>query len=171
MILPALLRKVHYWGSVIIALPIAVVIGTGLLLQLKKEVTWIQPGEIKTKAREVSITPDQILKAAMAEAPLEVRSWEDVARIDIRPDRGLIKVSAVNHWELQLHATTGEVLQVAYRRSDLIESLHDGSWFHDAAKLWLFFPSGVLLLGLWLTGMYLFFLPYWIRSKRRVPRN
>ena len=68
MILPALLRKVHYWGSVIIALPIAVVIGTGLLLQLKKEVTWIQPAEIKTKAREVSITPDQILKAAMAEA-------------------------------------------------------------------------------------------------------
>lgn len=170
MVLPALLRKLHYWGSIAIALPIAVVIATGLLLQLKKEAAWIQPGEVRTEAREVTVGPDQILQAARAATPLEVQSWSDIARIDIRPDRGLIKVSAANHWELQIHSTTGETLQVAYRRSDLIESIHDGSWFHDAAKLWLFFPSGVLLLGLWLTGMYLFFLPYWIRSRRRLPR-
>jgi len=171
MVLPTLLRKLHYWGSIVIAVPIAVVICTGNLLQLKKDISWIQPEEVKTKAREVTISPDQILKAAIAASPLEVKTWDDIARVDIRPDRGLVKVSAQNHWELQLHAGTGETLQVAYRRSDLIESLHDGSWFHDAAKLWIFFPSGIVLFGLWLTGIYLFVLPYWVRSKRRLPRS
>lgn len=167
MALPSLLRKLHYWGAFVIAVPIAVIICTGIVLQLKKEIAWIQPTEVKTTARAFAITPDQILSAARAEPALAVRSWDDIARIDIRPDRGLIKVSAQNHWELQLHSATGEKLQVAYRRSDLIESLHDGSWFHDSAKLWLFFPSGILLFGLWLTGMYLFVLPYWVRFKRQ----
>jgi uncharacterized iron-regulated membrane protein len=167
MVLPALLRKVHYWGSIVIALPIAVVICTGILLQLKKDVSWIQPKEIRTEARHVAITPDQILAAAMAAPALQVASWDDIARVDIRPDRGLVKISAANSWELQLHAVTGAPLQVAYRRSDLLETIHDGSWFHDTAKLWLFFPSGIVLFGLWLTGMYLFVLPYWVRTKRR----
>lgn len=171
MALPTLLRKLHYWGSLVIALPIAVVICTGALLQLKKEIAWIQPVEVKTKAREFAITGDQILEAAKTAPELQVQSWADIARVDIRPDRGLVKVSAVNHWELQLHSATGETLQVAYRRSDLIESIHDGSWFHDAAKLWIFFPSGVLLFGLWLTGMYLFVLPYWVRAKRSARSN
>ena len=171
MALPALLRKLHYWGSIVIALPIAIIICSGLLLQLKKQISWIQPAEIRTRAREVAVTPAQILDAAKASPALEVRSWDDVARVDIRPDRGLIKVSAKNHWELQLDASTGASLQVAYRRSDLIESIHDGSWFHDAAKLWVFFPSGILLFGLWLTGIYLFVLPFWVRSRRRVPRG
>ena len=167
MALPTLFRKLHYWGSIVIAIPIAIVICTGLLLQLKKQVSWVQPQEVKTPARQVTVTPHQILTAAQSHDVLAVKSWDDIARVDIRPDKGLIKVSADNHWELQLHAETGETLQVAYRRSDLIESIHDGSWFHDQAKLWLFFPSGLLLFGLWLTGMYLFVLPYLVRARRR----
>jgi len=171
MSLPALVRKLHSWGSIVVALPIAVIIGTGLLLQLKKDVLWVQPREVKTEARHVAVTPDQILAAAVAAPALQVRSWSDIARVDIRPDRGLVKISAANHWELQIHSVTAEPLQVAYRRSDLIESIHDGSWFHDAAKLWIFLPSGVVLFGLWLTGIYLFALPYWVRSKRQTARR
>jgi len=48
-------------------------------------------------------------------------------------------------YEAQVDLGTGAIMHVAYRRSDLIESIHDGSWFHDSAKLWLFFPSGILL--------------------------
>ncbi len=65
MVLPALLRKVHYWGSIVIALPIAIVICTGIFLQLKKDVAWIQPKEIKTEARHVTITPDPYAAAPM----------------------------------------------------------------------------------------------------------
>lgn len=171
MLLPTLFRKLHYWGSVAVAVPVAIVISTGLLLQFKKQLTWVQPVEVRTKAREVAVTPDQILEAARNAPALAVDSWADIARVDIRPDKGLIKVSADNHWELQMHSVTGETLQVAYRRSDLIETIHDGSWFHEGAKLWIFFPSALVLMGLWLTGMYLFALPYWVRAKRRPQTN
>ena len=167
MLLPTLLRKLHYWGAILVALPVIVVICTGLILLWKKDVSWIQPAEIKTTTREVTVTPDHILRAAQAAPALEVRSWADIARVDIRPDRGLIKVTAQNDWELQLNSGTGESLQVAYRRSDLIESIHDGSWFHKRAKHWIFFPSALLLLGLWVTGLYLFALPFLVRAKRR----
>lgn len=75
------------------------------------------------------------------------------------PGKGLLKVVSTNRCEIQLCASTGNLLQIAQRRSDLIESLHDGSWFHPAAKLWVFLPVGVVLLGLLLTGLYLFFVP------------
>ncbi len=78
----------------------------------------------------------------------------------------MLKVQCKNSWEIQLDAQSGQILQVAYRRSDLIESIHDGSWFHSRAKMWLFFPAGVIVLGLWLTGIYLFFLPHWVRWRR-----
>jgi hypothetical protein len=84
----------------------------------------------------------------------------------VRPDKGLVKVNARNHWELQLDAATGQRLQVAYRRSDLLESLHDGSWFHPNAKLWVFLPAGFVLLGPWITGAYLFLLPFRARRAR-----
>lgn len=94
-------------------------------------------------------------------------TWDDIHRMNVRPDRGIIKVTARNRWEVQVGAARGTVLQVAYRRSDLIESIHDGSWFHDAAKLWIFLPSGALLLFLLITGIYLFFIPYLARSRRK----
>ena len=55
---------------------------------------------------------------------------------------------------------------MAYRRSDVIETIHDGSWFHDNVKLWIFLPTAVVVLGLWITGIYLFILPYGVRWSR-----
>ena len=77
----------------------------------------------------------------------------------MRPDKGVVKVRSENQWEIQIDLERGTVLKTAYRRSDIIEQLHDGSWFHDAAKLWLFLPAGIIVLILWLSGMYLFLFP------------
>ncbi len=78
------------------------------------------------------------------------RVWESVAVVDT-----------------ELDAKTGDVLQVAYRRSDLIESIHDGSFFHDRAKLWAFLPTALILGLLWGSGIYLFVLPHHAKWKRR----
>ena len=80
--------------------------------------------------------------------------------MDVRPEKGIVKVRTKNRWELQIDTNTGQVLQEAYRRSDLIETLHDGSWFNSSIKYLIFFPSGIVLLVLWLTGIYLVLLPY-----------
>ena len=166
------LRKLHRWGSILIALPFLLVILTGLLLQLKKEIAWVQPPSKRGTAMGPALTFEQILRVMQSVPEAEVRSWNDIDRLDVRPDRALIKVQCKNSWEVQLDAQEGKVLQIAYRRSDLIESLHDGSWFGEPIKLWIFLPAAGIVLGLWLTGMYLFFLPLvvkWRRKKRPDP--
>ncbi len=55
---------------------------------------------------------------------------------------------------------------MAFRRSDLIESIHDGTYFNDHFKRWVFLPAGVVLAMLVITGLYLFLLPYIAQRKR-----
>ena len=160
-------RKVHYWASLFIAVPSLIVICTGLLLQVKKQITWVQPPEQKGEHKEPSLSLPQILEISRSVPEAKVSDWKDIQRIDVRPSKGVLKVVPKNNWEIQIDSTTGKVLQVAYRRSDLIESLHDGSWFHEWVKLGVFLPTGITLLLLWLTGMYLFFLPIWTRARKK----
>ena len=167
MRLNLLTRKFHRWGALVIALPLLVVISTGLLLQLKKQIRWVQPAERRGAATVPAVSMQQVLAASRSVPEAGVRGWDDIDRVDLRPSKGMLKVTSMNRWEIQIDAHTGAVLQSAYRRSDLIEQLHDGSWFHGAAKLWLFFPSGVVLLVLWLTGLWLFWLPYSVKRRRR----
>jgi uncharacterized iron-regulated membrane protein len=162
-------RKFHRWGAIIVAIPFLIVIATGLLLQLKKQVAWVQPPEQKGSGSAPMLTMDAMLLAARSVPEAGIQTWGDIDRIDVRPKKGLIKVIGLSRWEIQLDASTGAVLQSAYRRSDLMESLHDGSWFHPLAKLWIFLPSGVIVFALWVTGIYLFLLP--IRSRRAKARG
>jgi uncharacterized iron-regulated membrane protein len=160
-------RKLHRWGSIAVALPFLVVLVTGLLLQLKKQLPWVQPPEQRTANTVPMLSMDRILEVARSVPEAQVSDWSHIDRLDVRPGKGIVKVAATNHWELQLDLASGELLQSAYRRSDLIEQLHDGSWFHDAAKLWIFLPSAVVVLGLWVTGIYLFLLPFRAKANKR----
>lgn len=160
-------RKIHRWGAIISALPVLIVIVTGLILQVKKEFEWIQPGTAKPEAMGMIIGFDEVLEAAKTVEEAGIQSWDDVDRLDVRPGKGVIKIRANNRWEIQIASADAEVLQVAYRRSDFFEELHDGSWFHDNAKLWIFLPSAIIMFLLWLTGIYLWLLPYRVRRAKR----
>ena len=105
----------------------------------------------------------QIIKQVKTVEQAQINSWQDIDRLDVRPSKGVIKVRAHNQWEIQLDSKTAEILQVAYRRSDFIESLHDGTFFHDNANLWLMLPTAIVLLTLFITGLFLFFYPYYKR--------
>lgn len=160
-------RKLHRWGALIVCVPLLLVIVTGLLLQVKKQVKWIQPPTMAGSATSPSIQWDQILDVAKGVAEANVHSWQDIDRLDVRPEKGLVKVQCKNRWEIQIDLQSGAVLSSTYRRSDLIESLHDGSFFATAAKLWIFLPSGIVLLGLWITGAYLWWLPIGAKRKKQ----
>jgi len=164
-------RVVHRWGSIIVAVPVLVVILSGLLLLLKREFSWIQPASQRGGSKELVLGFDQILEIAKTVPEAGIESWEDIDRLDVRPSKGMLKVRAENRWEIQIDTRSGEILQVAYRRSDLIESLHDGSFFHDKVRLWVFLPSAVVLLGLWLTGLYLFILYLYLGRRGRHARE
>ncbi len=159
-------RKTHYWIAICISLPMLVITTTGLLLQFKKQAPWVQPAEHRGTGKAPTIGMDRILSACREIPELEVQSWSDISRVDIRPSRGMLKVLAENSWEAQIDSRTGEVLHVAYRRSDWLEALHDGSWFHAWVKFGLFIPAGVGLLVLLGTGLYLFWLPIVVRRRK-----
>lgn len=164
-------RKIHRWGAILVALPFLIVLVTGVILQLKKDVAWIQPESQKGVSLSPSISFAEILKISKSIPEAEITAWSDINRLDVRPDKGIVKVRANNHWEIQIDTETGVVLQSTYRRSDIIESIHDGSWFHDSAKLWIFLPSGIIVLVLWVTGIYLFFVPVISKRKNRIRKK
>ncbi|MEN9791359.1 MAG: hypothetical protein RLZZ63_1017 [Gemmatimonadota bacterium] len=166
MRLSLLSRRLHRWGALLTALPLVLVIGSGLLLQVKKQLPWVQPTEQRTAVSVPGLSWDLILAAAQAMPEAGVTGWEEIDRVDVRPSKGILKVITKSRWEAQLALADGAVLQTAYRRSDLIEHLHDGSFFGDPIKYWIFLPAGILLFGLWLTGIYLWALPTLTRRKR-----
>jgi hypothetical protein len=166
-------RKVHYWISFGAALPMIVMIGSGLLLQAKKQWPWVQPVEQRGTGTTPVIDLKDVLSALRTVPDMNVQTWDDVNRLDVRPGRGVVKAWLMNGYEVQVDLGTGTVLQTAYRRSDLIESIHDGSWFAgDWTKLGLFLPSGVVVLLLWLSGLWMWWVPFAAkRAKARKVRQ
>ncbi|MEO1656602.1 MAG: PepSY-associated TM helix domain-containing protein [Pseudomonadota bacterium] len=167
-----LIRQIHHWASPLIMLPLGLVVVTGLMLMLKKDIAWIQPptarGDAPTELPSQSF--EELFNVARQVEELDLQAWDDLSRVDVKPDKGVVKFIAANNWEAQIDTATGEVLQVAYRRSDLIESLHDGSFFAGWTKKAIFLPSGVVLFAMWGTGIYLFVLPHfknWQKARRK----
>lgn len=160
-------RKVHRWGAVIAALPLLVILASGVVLQLKTESAWIQPPTQQGTGTELLLPWDQVLEVTKGVPEARVESWADIDRLDVRPSKGMLKVRCKNRWEVQIDTSSGKVLSSTLRRSDWIESIHDGSWFHDSFKLWVFLPTGLILCGLWVTGVYLWLLPHLVRRRRK----
>ncbi|MEL6859169.1 MAG: PepSY-associated TM helix domain-containing protein [Pseudomonadota bacterium] len=168
-----LLRQIHYWLSLAVAVPTVIILVAGIFLMLKKEVAWIQPptqsGSISDELPEISF--QQMVEAARKYPEAQINEWTDIDRIDLRVGKGVAKLRANSGWEVQVDTRSGEVLNVAYRRSDLIEQIHDGSFFSDAVKLYVFLPTGILLIIMWGTGIYLFLLPRFRKKKKPIAKS
>ncbi|MEM7647482.1 MAG: PepSY domain-containing protein, partial [Pseudomonadota bacterium] len=80
-------RKIHDQVALWAAIPILVIILSGLILQLKKEFHWIQPPTVRGSSYELKLSPDEILGIAKSTSEAEIESWEDVDRLDIRPSK------------------------------------------------------------------------------------
>ena len=160
-------RKIHFWGAAIIALPVIIVIISGQLLLLKDNLAWIEPPTAKGQGDAPTLKMSEVLTISKTIPEINVTGWDDIRRIDVRPGKGVMKIRTRGGWETQIDHQTGEVLQVAERRSSLIESIHDGTFFHDNIKLWVFLPSSIVLLILWLTGLYMFFITLTAKNKAR----
>ena len=164
-----LFRKVHHWGAIVIAIPLVIMIGAGVLLMIKKEIEWIQPISLSGIERQQipMASMQDLFMAAKSVKRAQFTSWGELDRADLKPGKGIIKFVSATQWEVQVDTASAKVLQVAKRRSDTIESIHDGSYFADWMKLWLFLPVGIVLFILWLTGVYLFVLIEYKKAKQR----
>lgn len=150
-----------------IVVPLLVVFGTGILLLTKKEFSFIQPPTTKGISTVPSISFERVLSIASAVEQAQIGSWDDIDRLDVRPGKGIIKIRSNNSIEIQIDGRSGDVLQVAMRRSDFIESIHDGTFYQKNANLWLMLPIAITALVMGITGIIMFFIPYVRRAKNR----
>jgi uncharacterized iron-regulated membrane protein len=165
-------RRTHAWISICFAVPLVVVILSGILLQLKKQLPFVQPVERAGVTHEPVATPAQYLEAINRGKVDGKVTWKDVQRVDIRPSKGIAKVILKSDVEYQVDLGTGHILQRELRMSDFIESLHDGSFFAgDISKLGVFLPAAIGLLILWLSGIYMFWLPLITKWKKKRRTN
>lgn len=99
----------------------------------------------------------------------------ELNRIDVRPEKGVAKFNFdYDYWEVQLDGTTGKVLAVSKRNSDLIENIHDGSILDvlfntnsDILKLIYTTIMGTALLTFTITGFWLWYGPKRMRKAKR----
>ncbi len=151
---------------------------TGVLLGIKKQSGLLAPtqkGVSKDLATWLSF--DSLHKNAIRflHDSVDADLSPTVDRIDVRPDKGIVKFTFKDHFKgLQLDGTTGQLLSVETRKSDFIEKIHDGSMLDkifgtggDQAKLTYTITLGTSLFMLVLTGMWLWYGPKVLRRKRR----
>ncbi|MDH3315437.1 MAG: PepSY domain-containing protein [Gammaproteobacteria bacterium] len=149
-----LVRKTHLWVAIIVALPLLLLLVTGVALQVRKPVDWIQPTtEVGVARYDPGVGHAQILAAAKAVPEMRVEDWSDIAALDYRPKNGIIKVRNHDDLETQVDAKTGEVIRTGRRWNNLIARVHDGSEW--GMRLWFFLPAGLLIVYLWISGFYL----------------
>lgn len=162
-------RSLHRWIGVLAGLALLLIAGTGFLLATKKTTDWIRPLERKGTPVEtlaVVVSVHDAAEAAFALGLPELATTKDIDRIDYRPKSNVFKVvSKTGYKEVQVDGATGKVLNVAQRNDQLIEQLHDFSWFHDLAHM---YGLPVVALGLFFlgaSGIGIFFVPVIRRRK------
>ncbi|NNF42390.1 MAG: hypothetical protein HKN62_04965 [Phycisphaerales bacterium] len=158
----------HKWTGLVLSGLITGTTATGFLLLIKKEVDWIQPPtrEGAAGSPEDFIPLGGALAAVYALEHPDFQGHEDIDRIDVRPGDRVYKIRSEHHdAEVQVCAVTGAILSVDTRPSDLIERIHDGSFFGDWAHGWVMPAYAVALLFMVFSGWWLWIEPM-VRRRR-----
>lgn len=129
------------------------------------------PPTLKTKVENgIWILPSEMVKIGEEEMKKQGLDFE-VDRIDIRPDKGIAKVTFKTHFtEVQLDGFSGEVLSIETRHSDWIEKVHDGSIIDfyttgdEGAKLTYSTLTALGLIFLAISGFFMWYYPKVIRK-------
>jgi len=133
--------ELHKWLGIVLCLIIINISVTGLLLLEKKNVEWIQPGTRKGQEGPPAdfISVQAAMDRVLASNHPDFADMDAIDRIDVRPDKRVYKVqSKANYAEIQIDAITGDILHIASRRSDMLEQLHDGSFFGKSSHdIWM----------------------------------
>jgi uncharacterized iron-regulated membrane protein len=161
-------RRLHRFVGSFLLVFFFIVSLTGLLLGWKKH----SGGLILPKTEKGASVELQALRDSFPE-PLS----PSLDRIDARPDKGIVKFVFKDHFtEIQLDGTTGKVLAINQRTSDIVEQIHDGSILDflfetSDGQIKLVYTSlvgsGLALLSF--TGFWLWYNPKRMRKQKERP--
>ena len=169
-------RKIHRTTGALLFVFFFLVSISGLLLGWKKNSGGlILPKTVQGTSSNLSewLSIDSLSKNASNYLHDSVSSnlSADIERIDLRPDKGIVKIVFKDHfWGLQIDGATGKLLQIERRNSDIIEGVHDGSildrFFNTGNTIKLVYTSimGLALLLFTITGFWLWYGPKRMRN-------
>jgi hypothetical protein len=173
-----LFRKIHRITAICLFLVFLFISITGILLGWKKN----SGGLILAKTHQGSSTDlkewvslDSLYQNACKILHDSVSPQLSIKldRIDVRKDKGAVKFIFDNHfWGIQLDGSTGKLLHIERRRSDLIEKIHDGSILDyilgtdGIFKLFFTSIAGIGLLVFTITGFWLWYGPKQMKKKK-----
>ncbi len=160
----------HLWLGVLVTGMVLVLSVTGVLLNHKQPLGLI-PDPTHTPSGELAtaLSLEELVKRAVAAqaANANQQTAPVVDRMDVRPDKGLVKVRfddpAIT--EVTLDLQSGAVLAVGPRNDVFLERLHSGEIFGDSFVL-LSDGAAIILILLAVSGFWL-----WLYPKSRVKRN
>ncbi|MEC5166086.1 hypothetical protein RCH18_001821 [Flavobacterium sp. PL11] len=178
------LRKLHRQIAIFLFLFFLIISITGLLLGWKKNSFGIiLPPTSKGISTDLRNwlpfdTLQTIAVSALHDSVSKTLSTE-IERIDARPSKGIVKFLFIDdYWEVQLDGTTGKVLQINRRNSDILENIHDGTILdvlfntkNDQYKLSYTTIMGFALLALTGTGFWLWYGPKRLRKQKQNRSN
>jgi len=160
----------HKWVGIGLAVLVVIISSTGFLLLLKRESAWIQPPTMEGAAGGEAefISMQELFARVWAVEHAAFTTLDDVDRVDFRPGNRVFKVRSQHDFmEMQVCAVTGDVLSIATRRSDLIESIHDGAFFAKWFRTWIMPLAALGLLFLTFSGLWIWLAPIIRRRRKR----
>jgi hypothetical protein len=179
-----LFRKIHRQTAVFLFIAFFIMAGTGLLLGWKKNSGEIilaktESGTSKDLGQWLSLDSLHNTAINYLKDSVSANLSPEIDRIDVRPDKGVVKVTFVNHYKgLQIDGATGRVLKVEQRRSDLIEHIHDGTivdrWLNiENGWFKLIYTSimGIALILFTITGFWIWWGPKQLHQLKEKNRS
>ncbi len=171
-------RSLHRWIGFLASLFLALISVTGFFLAMKDRFAFMRPPvqeAVKLESAEQILPVARILEVAFGAGHPELSEIKEVDRVDYRPGDNVFKVvSKDGYREIQVDGTTGTIVSDAFRNDQLMEDIHDMSFFADAAHGYLLPIVAVGLLLLSLSGIFIFFTPIYrrwkFRHKKPVPK-
>lgn len=148
---------------------------TGALLAMKSVLPWMRPptlsgSPVQTPAQVVSI--ERVVQAALQAGVPQMRSLDEIERIDYRPNKNVFKViSGDTLWEVQVDGKTGKVLSKSFRTDQFVENVHDLSALHEMARVYGMPFVGLGLVLMAATGLAIYFVPIVRRRRHRAARG
>ncbi len=149
-------RKWHAYFGMIAFLPLFATAVTGVLLQLRSKIEWIQPKPVPVKL-EVGrsfIPMDEILKRYPD---------GEVEAFIYRPGKSGYVLRLKDGNEVQIHPQTGVTEKSAPRFSTTLIHIHEGSWMGQFGTLFVHLSAGLILVFLLVSGVMIF---PWRKRKR-----
>jgi len=146
-----MLRKYHRIISLIVALPLALIVLSGLILQLRQQFDFIQPKTITMEKNPgVRFLTIEEMIVASNEPP------ENIDQIIFKPKKFHLAMRLVSGNEIQIHPQTGEILKNSPRYTNFLIDLHQGSFLGNWYQYLIVFPTGLALAFLLISGLLIY---------------